>query len=148
MASRSLDDLLPEVAVKAREWLARLHDRRVDPLVYFTWRSPDEQDTLYAKGRTTLGPRVTNARGWKSWHQMRRAWDAVPMVAGKPIWTYTPYDEGWEAMVAVADEVGIEWGGRWTNFRDYCHWQVVPSGLTLAEAKIDTLKWEDDLHVV
>lgn len=148
MASRLISDLLPPVAVKAREWLIRLRRRQVDPLIYCTWRPAAEQDSLYAKGRTTIGPRVTNARGWQSWHQMHRAWDCVPMRDGKPVWAYTPYDPDWEAMVEEADALGIEWAGRWHDFREYVHFQVRPGGLTLAQAKIDTLAYEADIHIV
>lgn len=148
MASRDIATLLPDVDLKVREWLARLHDRQVDPLVYCTWRSPDEQDTLYARGRSLVGPRVTNARAWESWHQCRRAWDAVPLRSGRPVWGYSPYDEDWEAMVEEADRLGIEWGGRWHRFPDYAHWQVVPAGLTLVAAKRETLDYEERSFVV
>jgi len=134
MASRLIIDLLPDVGQKATRWLDVCRLRGTDPLVYCTWRGPSEQDALYAQGRTAPGPKVTMAKAWQSWHQMRRAWDAVPMQSGKCMWRYDSISPDWQTMIDVADELGIEWAGRWKRFRESCHWQVT-GGLTLAEAR-------------
>jgi peptidoglycan L-alanyl-D-glutamate endopeptidase CwlK len=134
MSSRLIVDLLPDVGQKATRWLDLCHLRGAEPLIYCTWRSPEEQAVLYAQGRTVPGRKVTNAQPWQSWHQVRRAWDAVPMNGGKPIWTYDALSPDWQVLIEVADELGIEWAGRWKTFMESCHWQVT-GGLTLAEAR-------------
>jgi peptidoglycan L-alanyl-D-glutamate endopeptidase CwlK len=66
------------------------------------WRSPAEQDRLYAQGRTKPGKKVTNARGGASKHNFGKAIDVAPLKAGKIDWN----DEAlWNKMVAVARQV-------------------------------------------
>ncbi len=124
MATRELEALLPHVAAAARSWAKACMDRGVTALIYCTYRSPEEQDALYAIGRDIPGKIVTNARGGFSWHNWRRAWDAVPLKAGKPLWEYAADSPEWLVMVEEADRRGIEWAGRWKRFREYCHWQI------------------------
>lgn len=140
MASRSLDTLRPEVAEKARAWLAACAARGVDVLVYCTLRSAVEQAALYTRGRSMPGPIVTNAPAWTSFHQYGRAWDCVPMVNGKPDWSYSdvncdriPDEPWWAVMVEEADLRGIEWAGRWKTFKEFVHFQVT-GGLSVAQA--------------
>jgi len=135
MASRNIDDLLPSVASVAREWLKRCTRDGVQVLVYCTYRSIEEQDRLYAEGRTAPGRIRTRARGGRSWHNFRRAWDAVPMVNGCPDWSCNFREEyHWQIMVQHALDLGVEWGGDWPRLRDYVHFQV-RDGLTLDEAR-------------
>lgn len=136
MASRNLDDLRPEVASVAKEWLKRCTRDGVQVLVYCTYRSIEEQDRLYAQGRTTPGRKVTNARGGRSWHNFRRAWDAVPMVHGKPDWTFDFINEPWwQTMLQHARDLEIEWGGDFTKFKgDWVHFQI-RNGLSLDDAR-------------
>lgn len=109
-----------------------------------TYRSAEEQERLYAQGRTTPGPIVTRARAGQSAHNATlpdgtpaaRAFDAVPLLHGKPIWEDPTdadadwtNDYGWRVMGQVADEVGIEWYGRpGAPFREAPHFQLFPDG--------------------
>lgn len=45
----------------------------------YVYRSPEEQDTLYAQGRTKKGTKVTNAKAWQSIHNFSLAFDVVLM---------------------------------------------------------------------
>ena len=105
----------------------------MDVLVYCTFRSSAEQDELYTHGRTKPGPVVTWSRGGQSWHQARRAWDAVPMVNGKPLWGYSDALEPWQIVVDEAERLGIEWAGHWDHMREFVHYQIT-DGLTLDKA--------------
>lgn len=131
MASRSLDDLEPTVRDKAKAFLAACNAEGLDVLIYCTYRSPGEQDRLYKLGRTLPGKIVTNARGGQSWHNFRRAFDFVPMVEGKPQWG----DKRLYARCgAIAEDLGLEWAGRWTgSLKETAHCQY-RGGLTLAQA--------------
>ena len=132
MASRSLDDLLPVVKRKAEEFRKLCADQGMDILIYCTYRSPEEQNGLYAQGRTKPGKIVTNARGGESWHNHRCAFDFVPMVAGKPAWGDTNL---YRKAGVIAESVGLEWAGRWTgSLRETAHCQYT-GGLTLAQLK-------------
>ena len=132
MASRSLDDLLPVVEVKARLFQQKCAEQGLDVLIYCTHRSSEEQDELYAQGRTKPGKVVTNARGGESWHNHRCAFDFVPLVAGKPAWSNTSL---YRKAGVIAESVGLEWAGRWTgSLRETAHCQYT-GGLTLAQLK-------------
>ena len=75
---RSLYLLEDATQRRVGEWLRLCCARGAPVLVYETLRDEDRQAELYAKGRTTAGKIVTNARpGW-SWHQYGMAVDAVP----------------------------------------------------------------------
>ena len=45
----------------------------------YVYRSPEEQNALYAQGRTVKGAKVTNAKAWESTHQYAIAFDIVLM---------------------------------------------------------------------
>jgi peptidoglycan LD-endopeptidase CwlK len=138
MASRLLTDLLPEIQLEFVTWVKNCATQGVTVLCYCTYRSPEEQDALYEQGRSPAHPGriVTNSRAWESWHQYRRAVDAVPMIGGcKPVWDYSPGDPHWRVMVQQAKGLGIEWAGDWTGFKEFCHWQIT-NGLTFEQAKV------------
>ena len=129
MASRSLSDLHPKAREKAMQWIDRCREAGIDVLIYCTYRSASEQDDLYRIGREIPGKRVTNAKGGQSMHQYRVAWDAVPLIGGKPAWSNS---ELYRRMGEVAESLDIEWAGRWKSFRETAHFQYV-NGLTLAD---------------
>jgi peptidoglycan L-alanyl-D-glutamate endopeptidase CwlK len=124
VASRLLSDLLPAVQTKAEEAVNLCRKRGIEPLIYCTYRSSEEQNELFAQGRTKPGRIVTNARGGLSWHQWRRAIDVVPLLHGKPLWVYRPTDPHWTGMVEVFKLCGWEWAGDWKGFREFVHFQI------------------------
>jgi peptidoglycan L-alanyl-D-glutamate endopeptidase CwlK len=107
----------------------------IEILVTCTYRSPVDQDKLYAQGRTAPGRIVTNARAWQSLHQYGVAFDVVPMREGKPVWGTTGADgELWQRVGIAGEASGLEWAGRWKRFREFPHFQYT-GGLTIAELK-------------
>ena len=133
MSSRKLEDLTPGTMTRAKAFIAACTDAGIDVLIYCTLRGIEEQNKLYAQGRTTPGKIVTNAKGGESWHNVGGAFDFVPMIAGKPQWNdkalYTKCGE-------IAELVGLEWAGRWKGkIRETAHCQY-RNGLTLAQAWI------------
>ena len=46
-------------------------------------RTIDEQNALYAQGRTKPGKKVTNAKGGQSYHNYGLAVDIYPVINGK-----------------------------------------------------------------
>ena len=132
MASRSLDDLIPIAKKKAEQFLEECNKQGLDILIYCTLRSKEEQDGLYAQGRTKPGKIVTNARGGESFHNYGCAFDFVPMVAGKSAWDDTNL---YRKAGVIAESVGLEWAGRWTGkLRETAHCQYT-GGLTLSQLK-------------
>lgn len=101
-------------------------------------RTYAEQDALYAQGRTVSGKKVTNARGGYSNHNFGVAGDfGVFGTDGAYLDSSNP---GLASKIhqAVAKWVKanlpIEWGGDWTSFPDYPHFQY-RTGLTTSEMR-------------
>jgi peptidoglycan L-alanyl-D-glutamate endopeptidase CwlK len=131
ISSRDINYLHPKVARLCREFIVCCAGQGIDILVYCTYRDEEAQAELYAQGRSKPGRIVTNARPGQSWHNHRCAFDFVPMIAGKPAWNDAAlYDK----CGAIAESVGLEWGGHWTRFREkpHCQWT---GGYSLAQVR-------------
>lgn len=153
MASRRLEDLVPEVQAMAKDHILRCADAGFELLIYCTLRDGHEQARLYRQSRTKeqvqkkmdqltakgfpalakilkdvgpqkSGPKVTNAGPGESFHQYNRAYDCVPVLQGKPIWGTA--GEGaaiWDKVGKLGKKCGLEWAGDWTSFREFPHFQ-------------------------
>jgi len=86
-------------------------------------RSWAEQAALYAKGRTTTGPAVTDAPPGHSWHNFGLAIDLVPLGqdTGAPDWNNT--HPVWQRLIAVGQTVGLVEGAQFRTFKDWPHFQ-------------------------
>lgn len=123
-------ELHPAVRVKADELVAAAAKKGITIQLIEGFRSVEEQERLYAKGRTASGQIVTHARGGESYHNYGLAVDFV--LKGKDgslIWDMA-YDMNgnarpdWEEVANMAKELGFEWGGDWERFKDYPHLQM------------------------
>lgn len=94
-----------------------------------TLRTIQEQDALYALGRTAPGKKVTWARGGQSYHNYGLAIDICLIVDGRQAsWdTGTDFDydniSDWMEIVGIFKAWGWEWGGDWKNKPDRPHFQ-------------------------
>jgi peptidoglycan L-alanyl-D-glutamate endopeptidase CwlK len=96
----------------------------IDVLITCTYRSAQEQDELYAQGRTKPGRIVTKARGGQSYHQYRVAYDVVPLRNGKPVWGTRDADGAlWQRVGELGEKAGLEWAGRWVRMKEFPHFQ-------------------------
>ena len=129
--SRRIVDLLPRTQVKAISFRDGCAAAGHPVLITCTLRDTEYQNSLYERGRTLPGKRVTNAKGGDSLHQYRVAFDFVPLVDGAPEWGN---DALWAKCGAIAQSVGLEWGGAWKSFVDRPHCQDL-NGLTLDDYK-------------
>ena len=129
--SRKIEDLRLIPAAKCRAFIAACAAAGVDVIITSTFRDAESQNALYAQGRTTPGKKVTNAAGGDSLHNWRVAFDFVPVANGKAIWDDAKL---WERCGAIAESVGLEWGGSWPKFPDTPHCQDT-GGLTIAQYK-------------
>lgn len=97
------------------------------------FRSVEEQEELYAQGRTKPGNIVSNARGttYSSQHQWGIAFDFFKNVKGQE---YS--DSAFFAKVAnLAKSIGLAWGGDWTGFVDKPHLYLPDFGDTTSILK-------------
>jgi peptidoglycan L-alanyl-D-glutamate endopeptidase CwlK len=85
-------------------------------------RTYEEQNKLYAQGRTAPGKVVTKAKGGQSWHNFAIAFDiGVFSADGR---TYFPESHAYRIVGELGESLGLEWGGRWKNFPDEPHFQL------------------------
>jgi peptidoglycan L-alanyl-D-glutamate endopeptidase CwlK len=106
-----------------------------------TLRTIAEQDALYAQGRTKAGKIVTHARGGQSFHNYGLAIDICLIIDGKEAsWQMDKDWDGdkladWMEVVKIFQKWGWEWGGSWSGFKDYPHFQKT-FGYTTSQLKV------------
>lgn len=127
--SRDIKELHPIVAAKAKQFLERAKAQGIDLIITSTYRDMESQAELYAKGRTSPGKKVTNAKPGQSYHNWRLAFDVVPIENGKAIWNDTAL---WARIGIIGESCGLEWAGRWKTFKETAHFQYT-NGLKLAD---------------
>ncbi len=121
--------LHPVVSAKKDELISLAADKGINIVITQDFRSIEEQDKLYAKGRTAGGDIVTNAKGGESYHNFGLAIDfALLSINGAVIWDMNYDGNGnsradWDEVVEIAKGLGFEWGGDWRSFKDYPHLQ-------------------------
>jgi peptidoglycan L-alanyl-D-glutamate endopeptidase CwlK len=120
-----VNDARPLIASASREWAMLNADFEQRLLTAFRimkekhgydmtllegYRSPERQQMLAA-----MGPNVTNAAAFQSWHQYGLAADSAFLRNGRIVisekdpWAM----RGYQLYGEVAESVGLTWGGRW-----------------------------------
>lgn len=118
ICSRNINDLDPVVARGATELKRRLKLEGYDMGTSATYRDNEYQNYEYSKGRTIPGDIVTNCKGGESMHNFRYAFDVFKNIKGQE------YDERFLNRAGqIWQEMGGEWGGSWTGFKDTPHCQ-------------------------
>lgn len=124
MASRKIEDLHPLMQPIAREFLQRIDDILGSYQAFITdgFRSNEEQTELYAQGRTKPGKIVTYAQAGQSPHNYGLAIDIAfrPDGSKKAEWNMDMY----RRIEGLARELGLTWGGSWSNFKDNPHYEL------------------------
>lgn len=94
-----------------------------------TLRTFEEQDELYATGRTKPGKKVTNAKAGQSIHNYGLAVDICLIIDGKTASWDTAKDwdndkvADWYECVKIFAKHGWDWGGNWKTFKDLPHFE-------------------------
>ena len=109
-----------------------------------TLRTVEEQNELYAQGRTKPGKKVTNAPALSSYHNFGIAFDFVILYDNDKNGTFEEasynekkdYDKNgkadWMEVVAFFKSRGWIWGGSFKTIYDSPHFEK-PMGLTVAQ---------------
>lgn len=109
-----INKLEKNFAKSVTKWFHDCWAKKLYVLIYCSSRTQDEQEELYKKGRSLLGPKVTNARGYppQSLHIDQgggaRAIDFVPIAETKTGWS-AAWDD--EAAYAIAHKIAEATGG-------------------------------------
>ena len=158
MASRDISKLVPELREKAEQLVEKVsksfpvliyctgRSAEEQAKIYRKSRTfaviKAKHDTLVKYGHTELaqilldvgpqygelGRHLTKAGPGESWHQYWQAFDAVPMIGGKPAWIIRTHKAEWAELGRVATELGLNWGGNWPKWADYPHFQLPVTG--------------------
>lgn len=125
---RGIDKLHPELQVCVNKFLEECKKQGLNVLVTETLRTQEEQERLYAKGRTQPGKIVTNCRGYQSPHCWGVAFDFCRNVKGRE---YDNTDGFFEKVGSIAKELfkdteyRLFWGGDFKTFVDKPHIEMV-----------------------
>lgn len=101
---RNLGKIEPELALRVTVFLLGMIERGAPMFVTEGWRSWARQAYLYAKGRRTSGPKVTDAQPGTSKHEFGLAVDVAFRKAGDI------YAGPWEIVGEEAARAGLKWG--------------------------------------
>jgi peptidoglycan LD-endopeptidase CwlK len=142
--SRDKSLLCPAFAGQLRIFEQRLQVANLPFYLFMGLRTFEDQDELFAQGRTKPGQTVTNARGGDSFHNYGLAADYV--LDGMPDkpglqWSWdlkADLDHNgksdWQQMAEIAKSCGMESGFFWQKFPDAPHIQMT-FGMRLADIK-------------
>jgi peptidoglycan L-alanyl-D-glutamate endopeptidase CwlK len=83
---------------------------------------------------------VTNAGPGESWHNFGHAFDAVPVLDGKPAWNYLTAKRHWDAYGEAVRRAGLFWAGDWVTFREYPHAQLAEAANPLKVFSPETIR--------
>jgi peptidoglycan L-alanyl-D-glutamate endopeptidase CwlK len=92
-------------------------------------RTIDQQNELYAQGRTKPGKIVTKAKGGSSYHNYGLAIDFALLIDNKTLsWDVNAdfdndHISDWMEVVKIFKDAGYEWGGNWKTITDMPHLQ-------------------------
>lgn len=121
---RGIDKLHPELQVCVNKFLEECKKQDLNVLITETLRTKEEQEALYAQGRTKPGNIVTNCRGYQSPHCWGVAFDFCRNVKGRE---YDNTDGFFEKVGKIAKtifdntEYDLFWGGDFNTFVDKPH---------------------------
>ena len=115
--------LLPEVRPMARMLVQKASAAGIGIKIISGLRTYEEQNALYAQGRTAPGHIVTNARGGYSNHNFGIAFDIGVFEGNR----YLPNSPKYKAVGVLGVDLGLEWGGNWKTIVDQPHFQLRPT---------------------
>jgi hypothetical protein len=137
LSLQRLGQLHPALRTRGAAFLELCSHSGLAILVTQGLRTWEDQDALYAKGRTIppIGRKfvVTMAKGGQSYHNFGLAFDIVVLDSiGKADWNTN--HPGWRTAGALGKSLGLEWGGDWKKFQDRPHFQYT-GGLSLGQCR-------------
>ncbi|OTG66848.1 peptidoglycan with LysM domain protein [Acinetobacter sp. ANC 4470] len=139
---KSIARLHPQVRGLIRRFINDVYIKhQVQLVIVQDYRTYAQQDALYAKGRTTSGSIVTNAKGGQSNHNFALAVDVFPLWNDGKLHMDAKSDkkniEILRKISSVGKSIGLEWGGDWKSIVDNPHFQL-KTGKTMSQLRVLT----------
>lgn len=120
-SQKNIATLNPKVQPLARALIETATAAGIHVKVISGHRSYEEQDELYAQGRTKPGQIVTKAKGGYSKHNFATAFDVgIFSPDGKEYFGESP---DYKKVGVIGESLGLIWGGSWTDFQDEPHFE-------------------------
>ena len=141
-ADRKWDKINPRYAQRLLLVFKLMKERHgYDMVLLEGYRSPQRQNMLAGKGS-----HVTQATGYRSYHQFGLAADVAFMRNGKVVITEKdPWAmQGYKHYGEVAESVGLVWGGRW-KMMDFGHTEFRMKGILGNPAMAEKLTAESGM---
>lgn len=132
-----LAKLHPLLQKRVTRFFSILEEKGLLPRITQGLRTIEEQNALYAQGRTKSGSIVTNAKGGQSWHNYGLAVDIAFINSNGSIDFNVSKEVG-----KIGQDCMLEWGGAWTSFKDMPHFQIpglASNPQTMKQSDIDTV---------
>ena len=131
MSDRNIADLDPVLQPLAQKFIETCKESGITVILTETYRSSADQDADYAKGRTTDGGIITNARGGQSPHNCTtdigapasKAFDfAIIADNGRLDWDAS--DAAWTTAISIGESLGLVSGSTWHSIKDWPHFEL------------------------
>lgn len=139
---RDITKLHPRLQQKAAELIELCKKNGISIKISECYRTVEEQNELYAKGRTAPGSIVTNAKGtsYSSQHQWGIAFDFyldmdIDGDGKKSDDAFNNKKSTFNKVGKLAKSIGLGWGGDWTSPVDLPHVYLPDWGKTTGELK-------------
>lgn len=115
--SRDPETLRPDLKAKYLVLKSQAKKQGIEIILICAERSQEEQDDLYAQGRTAPGKIVTWVK--ESKHTAGLAFDVAVKKGGAVDWDPDSY----VLLGQIGENLGLTWGGRWAQ-GDFGHFEV------------------------
>jgi len=135
-AIKRMGAVKPIVKEKVLDIIEKAYSEGIYVLITDGYRSIEEQNELYAQGRTKPGSIVTNAKGGQSNHNFGIAVDFC-LTNKEGTAAYWTVNADWKRVAAIAKSMGFEWGGNWTSFKDNPHLEYTGEITVTPDIKVD-----------
>ena len=119
-SAAALGRLQPKAAELARQLVEKALEKGIVIKVVGGLRTIEEQDALYAQGRTKPGPIVTMARGGFSIHNTGLAFDIGVFREDKLV----NEDPAYNTVGQIGKSLGLIWGGDDPSIQDEPHFET------------------------
>lgn len=124
----------PKLQELSKKMITECENKGLKIKIGETFRTVEEQNALYAQGRTKPGAIVTNAKGdsYSSQHQWGVAFD---FYRNDGTGAYNESGQFFTKVGQVAKIVGLGWGGEWKSIVDNPHIYLMDWGSTPTKLK-------------
>lgn len=123
MIDRNLDDLHPLIEPLCKEFLRHCESDGIRVIIIETWRNPDREDQLHAKGITAATGGTCKHCFTIGGHPASKAFDFSVLDENNRV-VQDGTDERYSRCGIIIESIGMIWGGRF-HHPDYDHAEIV-----------------------